>query len=83
MRIIFISFLFLFSVSTAVAQKQHLKSQTKEVKVETVSFSIATIPSPNFLTKETNAIAGIFVMKNSRVKRALSFKVKTRNPKLA
>lgn len=83
MRIVFISFLFLFSVSTAVAQHQHLKSQIKEVKLETVSFSIATISAPSFLTKDTNATVGIFVMKNSRVKRALSFKVKTRNPKLA
>jgi hypothetical protein len=83
MRIVFFSFLFLFSVSTALAQDQNLNNQTKEVKVKTVSFSIATVATPNFLTKETNAITGIFVMKNSRVKRALSFKVKTRNPKLA
>lgn len=82
MRIVFISFLFLFSVSTAVAQHQNLKIPIKEVKVETVSFSITTIPAPNFLTKEKNAIAGIFVMKNSRVKRALNFTIKTKNPKL-
>ena len=83
MRIVFFSFLFLFSVSTALGQPQNLDNRTKEVKVETVSFSIAPIAASNFLTTETNAITGIFVMKNSRVKRALSFKVKTRNPKLA
>ncbi|MFD0798234.1 hypothetical protein ACFQZJ_12250 [Maribacter chungangensis] len=83
MRIVFFSFLFLFSVSTAVAQDQNLNGPAKEVKVETLSFSIATVVPSNFSLEGTNATAGIFVMKNSRVKRALSFKVKTRNPKLA
>mgnify|MGYP001812847425 CR=1 FL=1 len=83
MRIVLFLFLFILSVSTAFAQDQEVTSFTKEVKVATIHFSIAPVPTSNLLLDKTNAISGIFVMKNSRVKRALSFKVKTRNPKLA
>jgi ribosomal protein L19 len=73
----------MLSVSAVTAQNQKPTSSTKNVKVETISFSITPIAVSKILLTESNAIAGIFVMKNSRVKRALSFKVKTRNPKLA
>lgn len=83
MRTVLFLFLFIFSVSTASAQRQKIKSNPKLVKVETLSFPIVPVTSSNLLLDNTDAVVGIFVMKNSRVKRALSFKVKTRNPKLA
>lgn len=75
--------LFIISVSNAIAQDQEVTSSTKEVKVATIHFSIAPELTSNSLLDKTNAVTGIFVMKNSRVKRALSFKVNTGNPKLA
>lgn len=83
MRIVFFSFLFLFTATTAMAQDNKLTSQSQEVTVETKRFPTTTVKASNHLLYASNKTAGIFVLKNSRVKRALSFKVKTRNPKLA
>jgi hypothetical protein len=80
-------FLFIaFIISTAsLAQAQDVQNSSKSVqqKVNTTTISIINVvEQPTLLKRKATILAGIFVMKNSRVKRALSFKVKTKNPKL-
>ena len=82
MRIVLFLFLFTFSVSTAVAQGQEAASH-QEQKVKVTTFPIVEVDQSTLRLTQANAVSGIFVIKNSRVKRALSFKVTTRNPKLA
>ena len=82
MRIVLFLFLFTFSVSTAVAQGQEAASHPEQ-KVKATTFPIVEVDQSTLRLTQANAVTGIFVIKNSRVKRALSFKVTTRNPKLA
>ena len=83
MRIVLFLFLFTTSVSTAVAQGQEAVSPREHVKMKATSFPIVEVDQSTLRLTKANTVTGIFVIKNSRVKRALSFKVTTRNPKLA
>ncbi|UWX55914.1 hypothetical protein NYZ99_05890 [Maribacter litopenaei] len=62
----------------AQAQKQEL-----EMKVSTISMPIAEPMDQTNLGEKLPAITGIFVLKHSRVKRALSFVVEEKIEKLA
>ncbi len=73
-------------ISTAsLAQAQDARNSAKSIQLKANTFTMPIlngVEQPVLLNLNTSTIAGIFVMKNSRVKRALSFKVKTKNPKL-
>lgn len=73
-------------ISTAsLAQAQDAQNSTKPIQLiaNTITMPIVNgVEKPELLNRKGTTLAGIFVMKNSRVKRALSFKVKTKNPKL-
>lgn len=62
----------------AQAQKAEI-----EVKVSTISMPIAEPMDQTNLGEKFPAVTGIFVLKHSRVKRALSFIVEEKNEKLA
>ncbi|MEG3660043.1 hypothetical protein V5097_21700 [Arenibacter palladensis] len=55
----------------------------QEVKVETVSMSIVTAPQNEVSVKNENKVARLYMFKNSRVKKELSFSTKLNKAKLA
>ena len=54
-----------------------------EVKVETVSMSIVTTTQNEVFVKNENKVARLYMFKNSRVKKELSFSTKLNKAKLA
>ncbi|ASV29043.1 hypothetical protein CJ263_01720 [Maribacter cobaltidurans] len=62
----------------AQAQKPEI-----EVKVSTISMPITEPMDQTNLGEKLPAITGIFVLKHSRIKRALSFTVEKKSKKLA
>lgn len=66
------------------AQAQDTEGSIKPVqlKVNTTIMPIKHVVVVAPLQIKATTTAGIFVMKHSRVKRALSFKITTKNPKL-
>jgi hypothetical protein len=80
--VIFIAFI-ISTGSLAQAQDTQNSSKAVQLKVNTTTMPIINeVEQPTLVNRTATILAGIFVMKNSRVKRALSFKVKTKNPKL-
>ena len=55
----------------------------QEVKVETVSMSIVTATQNEVSEKNENKVARLYMFKNSRVKKELSFSTKLNKAKLA
>lgn len=55
----------------------------QEVKVETVSMSIVTATQNEVSVKNENKVARLYMFKNSRVKKELSFSTKLNQAKLA
>ncbi|MDO6604613.1 hypothetical protein [Arenibacter palladensis] len=55
----------------------------QEVKVETVSMSIVTANQNEVSVKNENKVARLYMFKNSRVKKELSFSTKLNKAKLA
>ncbi|SHF32474.1 hypothetical protein SAMN03080594_103350 [Arenibacter palladensis] len=55
----------------------------QEVKVETVSMSIVTSTQNEVSVKNENKVARLYMFKNSRVKKELSFSTKLNKAKLA
>ena len=55
----------------------------QEVKVETVSMSIVTPTQNEVSVKNENKVARLYMFKNSRVKKELSFSTKLNKAKLA
>jgi len=55
----------------------------QEVKVETVSMSIVTATQNEVSVKNENKVARLYMFKNSRVKKELSFSTKLNRAKLA
>ncbi|MFT5736631.1 MAG: hypothetical protein ACI9SG_000975 [Maribacter sp.] len=81
-KFLFIAFI-ISTTSLAQAQDAQNSSKSVQLKVNTTTISIVNVgEQPMLLNRKAKTLAGIFVMKNSRVKRALSFKVKTKHPKL-
>jgi hypothetical protein len=67
------------------AQAQDHKTLSKPglQRVDTISMPIEYVTETAPVQLMPLPIAGLFIMKHSRVKRALSFRVKATNPKLA
>ncbi len=83
MRNLFILFFTLIIGSYANAQNTNIKLNPIQLKVETFAHPVVHhVFQQAPITMKTSPITGIFVMKNSRVKRALSFRVKSKSPKL-
>ncbi|WP_027078698.1 hypothetical protein [Maribacter antarcticus] len=81
-KLFFIAFI-ISTGSLVQAQDVHNSSKSVQLKVNTTSISIINVlEQPTLPNRKATTLVGIFVMKNSRVKRALSFKVKTKKPKL-
>lgn len=75
--------LIIFTASFAQAQDAENSTKSIKQKVNTAVMPIINIvEQPVLVNRKTTMLAGIFVIKNSRVKRALSFKLTTKNPKL-
>ena len=55
----------------------------QEVKVETVTMSIVTSTATEVSVKNENKVARLYMFKNSRVKKELSFSTKLNKAKLA
>ena len=55
----------------------------QEVKVETVTMSIVTATQNEVSVKNENKVARLYMFKNSRVKKELSFSTKLNKAKLA
>ena len=55
----------------------------QEVKVETVTMSIVTSTENEVSVKNENKVARLYMFKNSRVKKELSFSTKLNKAKLA
>ncbi|MCK0147538.1 hypothetical protein MWU78_17925 [Arenibacter sp. F26102] len=55
----------------------------QEVKVETVTMSIVTSTQNEVSVKNENKVARLYMFKNSRVKKELSFSTKLNKAKLA
>ncbi|MDX1769361.1 MAG: hypothetical protein R3294_14985 [Arenibacter troitsensis] len=55
----------------------------QEVKVETVSMSIVTATQNEVSVKNENKVARLYMFKNSRIKKELSFSTKLNKAKLA
>ena len=55
----------------------------QEVKVEAVTMSIVTSTENEVSVKNENKVAGLYMFKNSRVKKELSFSTKLNKAKLA
>mgnify|MGYP003663726739 FL=1 len=55
----------------------------QEVKVETVTMSIVTSIATEVSVKNENKVARLYMFKNSRVKKELSFSTKLNKAKLA
>ncbi|MCM4173765.1 hypothetical protein DHD32_20020 [Arenibacter sp. TNZ] len=55
----------------------------QEVKVETVTMSIVTSTANEVSVKNENKVARLYMFKNSRVKKELSFSTKLNKAKLA
>ncbi|MDX1769362.1 MAG: hypothetical protein R3294_14990 [Arenibacter troitsensis] len=55
----------------------------QEVKVETVTMSIVTATQNEVSVKNENKVAHLYMFKNSRVKKELSFSTKLNKAKLA
>lgn len=70
----------IFILFISIAAKA--QDASKEVKVETIEMTIVTVANEVKLEKETK-VARLYKFKNSRVKRALAFKTKRDNAKMA
>ncbi|MDT0540085.1 hypothetical protein [Croceitalea sp. P059] len=74
-----ITFIFIFFLTIgAMAQ-----STSKEVKVETITNGVELTITIEKSTTETNKVARLYMFKNSRVKKALTFKTKRNKSKMA
>lgn len=74
-----IIFLLLVICMGAFSQAQDIT----QLKVQTIMMPIAQISEhPGIVKKQLPTVAGVFVLKNSRVKRALTFKTRQRDAKL-
>jgi hypothetical protein len=79
---LFIAFI-ISTGSLAQAQDTQNSFNSVQLKVNTTTLHIINVvEQPALLNRKATKLAGIFVMKNSRIKRALSFRVKTKNSKL-
>lgn len=58
------------------------QNSVTEIKVRTISMPVTETMDQTNLREKFPTVTGIYVLKHSRVKRALSFEVKERNPKL-
>ncbi|WP_281542754.1 hypothetical protein [Maribacter aestuarii] len=73
--------LFLFLVICAGFFAQAQDSEQPKVKTMTMPV-VQSIDTTNVAKSECPTLAGVFVLKNSRVKRALTFKTRKRDAKL-
>ena len=71
----------IFVLFIGVAAKANNVGQ--EVKVETVTMSIVTSTANEVSVKNENKVARLYMFKNSRVKKELSFSTKLNKAKLA
>jgi len=79
MRSILFLLLVIFVGTCTMAQQQH-----SEVKVKTISLPMSqTVHQTNLGKDGFPTVTGIYVLKNSRIKRALEFKARKRRVKLA
>lgn len=67
----------------AQAQDKQTVQEPVPLKIDTISMPIIHNTKTTALQFKALPITGIFIMKHSRVKRALNFKVKETNPTLA
>jgi len=74
LTLIFVLFIGVAAQANTVAQ---------EVKVETVTMSIVTSTENEVSVKNENKVARLYMFKNSRVKKELSFSTKLNKAKLA
>ena len=75
-----IIFLFLVICMGVFAQAQ----DAPQPKVQTITMPIAHLDTQvSSVKNELTEVAGIFVLKNSRVRRALTFKIRQKDAKLA
>lgn len=74
-------FTLIFVLFIGLAAQAHTVDQ--EVKVETISMSIVTSSEKEVSVKNENKVARLYMFKNSRVKKALSFSTKLNKAKLA
>ena len=74
-------FTLIFVLFIGVAAQANTVDQ--EVKVETISMSIVTSSEKEVSVKNENKIARLYMFKNSRVKKELSFSTKLNKAKLA
>ena len=74
-------FTFIFVLFIGVAAQANTVDQ--EVKVETISMSIVTSSEKEVSVKNENKVARLYMFKNSRVKKELSFSTKLNKAKLA
>ena len=59
------------------------QSVSKEIKVETVTYSVTLDVEINTDSKKATEVARLYRYKNSRIKKALSFRTKRNKAKLA
>ena len=74
-------FTLIFVLFIGVAAQANTVGQ--EVKVETISMSIVTSSEKEVSVKNENKVARLYMFKNSRVKKELSFSTKLNKAKLA
>ena len=74
-------FTLIFVLFIGVAAQANTVDQ--EVKVETISMSIVTSSEKEVSVKKENKVARLYMFKNSRVKKELSFSTKLNKAKLA
>ena len=74
-------FTLIFVLFIGVAAQANTVDQ--EVKVETISMSIVTSSEKEVSVKNDNKVARLYMFKNSRVKKELSFSTKLNKAKLA
>ncbi len=74
-------FTLIFVLFIGVAAQANTVDQ--EVKVETISMSIVTSSEKEVSVKNENKVARLYMFKNSRVKKELSFSTKLNKAKLA
>lgn len=74
-------FTLIFVLFIGVAAQANTVDQ--EVKVESISMSIVTSSEKEVSVKNENKVARLYMFKNSRVKKELSFSTKLNKAKLA
>ncbi|MCK0193050.1 hypothetical protein [Arenibacter sp. F20364] len=74
-------FTLIFVLFIGVAAQANNTDQ--EVKVETIAMSIVTTTQNEVSVKNENKVARLYMFKNSRVKKELSFSTKLNKAKLA